>query len=325
MMKELRYAVISSFMGQMKDRFHIYGEPATTAQKLERISRVTGATGVEIVFPYEMESIEETKRLLDRYGLKVSSVNLNVKAEPDWVSGSFTARDPKARRKAVDFLRRAMDVAAELGSYLVTTAPLNDGYDYPFESDYLDAWKWLAESIHEGASHRSDVRVSVEYKQSEPRSHVILDSAAKSLALCNQVGLDNVGVTLDMGHALYAGESTAQSAALLAQAGKLFLVHVNDNYRNWDWDLVPGTVNFWDMVEFFYYLHRVDYDGWLVADVFPARVDKVKAFSATYRMLKLANDLVLRVGVDRITRILAEGDPLDALAEFLEPIERAVR
>ncbi len=63
---------------------------------------------------------------------------------------------------------------------------------------------------------------------------------------------------------------------LSADAGRLFLVHINDNYRNWDWDLMPGTVNFWDWLEIMLVLDEVGYDGWLVSDVYPARTDPVE-------------------------------------------------
>lgn len=59
------------------------------------------------------------------------------------------------------------------------------------------------------------------------------------------------------------------SVALLADAGKLFLVHGNDNYRHWDWDLIPGSINFWDLVESTYYLRKIGYEGWIAFDVFP--------------------------------------------------------
>lgn len=322
---QFRYAVITSFMGQLRDRFHVYGEPNSIEERLQRIKQVEGATGVEIIYPYDLKELGKVKRVLDDLGLSVSSVNLNVKAEPIWRDGSFTSTSAEGRAQAVRWLKEAMDVAAELGADLVTTAPLNDGFEYPFQMDYRQAWEWLVESIREGASHRSDVKVSVEYKKSEPRSRVILDTAAKSLVLCEQVGLANVGVTIDMGHALYAGETSAQAISLLASAGRLFLVHVNDNYRDWDWDLVPGTVNFWDLVEAMYYLRRFGYRGWYVADVFPARTEPIETFSSTYQMLNLAESFVQRIGVERLNGLIAAGNPLAAMQELLAPVVAALQ
>jgi xylose isomerase len=142
---------------------------------------------------------------------------------------------------------------------------------------------------------------------------VIIPNAGTTLSACLQIGLPNVGVTMDMGHALYVGEGTAWAAGLLSQAGKLFLVHVNDNYRNWDWDMIPGSVNTWDLVELMFYLDEIGYNGWMTSDVAPFRLDPVKTCSSTYRSLIWAERVVEKVGRDELRRIVREGDPIDAL------------
>jgi len=157
------------------------------------------------------------------------------------------------------------------------------------------------------------VRLSIEYKFSEPRSKVIIGNVGKALYACEKIGRGNVGVTLDVGHALYAGEASAESIALLADAGRLFLVHGNDNYRNWDWDLIPGTVNFFDLVEVSYMLQHVGYDGWLAFDVFPSRVDPVEAMNLSIRMTRLADAIVAKIGPARLEAAVAADDPLATL------------
>lgn len=125
----------------------------------------------------------------------------------------------------------------------------------------------------------------MEYKLSEPRAHCLLGNAGKTAYFCELVGRKNVGITLDVGHALQAGEVPADSAAFLGTTGKLFYVHVNDNYRNWDWDMVPGTVNFWDYLEFIMYLKKVNYTGWITADVFPQRHDATRIMEKTFEWM----------------------------------------
>jgi xylose isomerase len=206
-----------------------------------------------------------------------------------------------------------MDLAVETGCNMVTMCPLADGYDYAFQSDYARDWRCFLDGIGEAAAYNPQVRLSLEYKQSEPRHKVIIPNAGTVLAACLQVGLPNVGATMDMGHALYAGEGSAQAASLLAQAGRLFLVHVNDNYRNWDWDMIPGSINPWDMVELLLHLGELGYEGWLTSDVAPFRLDAVKTCSATYHSLEWAMRQIDRIGRDEFRRILREGDPIDAL------------
>jgi xylose isomerase len=306
------YSVILPFMGQLRDRFCVYHEDRPLADKLALAAGVEGMAGVEMVYPSEITDAG-VKDLLDRHGLVNSAVNVNIKSDPRWVKGALTNPDRDIRAEAVRWIAAGMDLAAELGSDLVTVCPLADGHDYPFEINYSAAWRRLIDGLTAAADHRADVRLSIEYKLSEPRAKVMVGNVGKALYACEKIGRDNVGVTLDVGHALYAGESSAESIALLADAGRLFLVHGNDNYRNWDWDLVPGTVNFFDLLEVSYTLKQVGYDGWLAFDVFPSRVDPVEAMNLSIRMTQLADSIVERIGEAKIEETIAAADPLATL------------
>jgi len=288
------YSVITGFMGKLKDRFIDYQPPRNMEEMVEMASRIKGCKALEVVYPQNFTDPVKTRELLNRYGLEVSTVNLNVKGEEIWRFGSFSSSDPKARRAAIEALKASMDAAAAFGCNMVTTAMLGDGSDYPFELDYSRAFKQAAESITEAAEYRPDVKISLEYKMSEPRVHCLFNNAGKMAAFCGAVGRDNVGITLDVGHALQCGEIPADSAAFLDAVGRLFYIHVNDNYRNWDWDLLPGTVNLWDYVEFLVYLNRTGYDGWITADVFPGRHDPVETMTKTFEWMDFLGELADR-------------------------------
>lgn len=318
------YSVILGFMGQLRDRFATYHASRSLDEKLALAASIGGVSGVEMVYPTELDNPGLASELLAGHGLALSAVNVNIKGDPCWQHGALTARDAATRHEAVRWIQAGMDLAAELGSGLVTVCPLADGHDYPFEQDYGQAWRWLIEGLRAAADHRPDVRLSVEYKPSEPRARVIVGSAARTLYACVAADRPNLGVTLDMGHALYAGEACADSVALLAQAERLFLVHGNDNYRNWDWDLVPGTVNLWDLVESSYYLRRVGYNGWVAFDVFPARLDPVRAMRSSLRMYRLADQLIDRIGMERLGEAIAAGDVLETFGLLQAELEEGV-
>jgi len=308
-----KYSLILGFLGKLNDRFASYGEQREITGKFEVASKIEGVQGLELVYPFDFADLSVTKALLKQHNLACSTVNVNIKSEAKFHLGALTHKDAGIRQEAVSYLQQAMDVSADLGTHMITCCPLSDGYDYAFETDYPKAWKWFIDGVGKAASYRADVRVSLEYKQSEPRHKVIIPNSGTTLAACLQVGLPNVGVTMDMGHALYTGEGTAQAAGLLAQAGKLFLVHVNDNYRNWDWDMIPGSINVWDLVECIYYLRELGYTGWLTSDVAPFRLDAIKTCSATYRSLVWAEKVVEKIGRKKISDIISHGDPVDAL------------
>ncbi|KAA3663222.1 MAG: sugar phosphate isomerase/epimerase [Chloroflexi bacterium] len=314
----IKYSIILGFLGQLNDRFAKYHEPRSLAEKLTLAAQVEGTRGVEAVYPFDFQGMnyDSYKALLAQHNLVVSSVNVNIKAEPKFHHGALTSTDSGVRAEAVQTIKTGMDWAAELGVNLVTVCPLSDGHDYPFEINYRDAWRCLVDGFGEAAAYRPGVELSIEYKQSEPRARVIVPNAGTTLLLCEQIGLDNVGITIDTGHALYAAETTAQAIALAADANRLSLIHINDNYRNWDWDLMPGTVNYWDWLEAVLMLDEVGYDGWLVSDVFPSRTDPVRTLSYSYRAIVYANKFLDKFGRQRLRQMVQKRDMIPIFDEF---------
>jgi xylose isomerase len=280
----MKHAIITAFLGKLRDRFCEYQEPLTIEQKLETMGRIPGVSGAEVVFPYEVEPSPQTMRAhLDRFKLEVSAVNVNIKADPDFVYGSLTSPDPKVRAKAVDFIKGAKDYAAAIGADKVTCCPLSDGYDYSFQTDYRRAWQRMVETVREAASHQPQIPLFMEYKPSETRVHCTLDSAAKTILLAEAVGTGNVGVTIDIGHSIYGGETPAEALAHVAMSGHPFYVHINDNNGKWDWDLMAGTCNLWGYLEVLYYLMELGYDGWITSDTSPVRLDPIEVFAFNVR------------------------------------------
>ncbi len=310
---ERKYSVIKGFMVKQKDRFIDYQPAREIEEMVEMASRIKGCSGLEVVYPQNFTDPVKLKELLEAYNLGVSTVNLNVKGEDKWRFGSFSNPDPKIRKEAVSYLKTSMDCAAELGCNLVTTAFLNDGADYPFELDYIRAFNDIIEGVKEAADYRKDVKISLEYKASEPRVHCLLNNAGKMAYFCSLVGRDNVGVTLDVGHALQCLEIPADSAAFLGVTGKLFYVHINDNYRNWDWDMVPGTVNLWDYIEFAVYLKKVGYNGWITADVFPQRHDPIRIMEKTFEWMDYVFEAADRIDEQKLFAMMENKDAFDIL------------
>jgi xylose isomerase len=299
-------------MGRQSDRFHQYQPAHDLAERLAMTKRVRGVDGIEVVYPSDFRDVRESVALIKDSGLPVSAVNLNVKSADKWQPGSFTATDPQLRADAVADLKIVMDLAAELDAWMVTCCPLIDGHNYSFQADYLKQWTWLEEGISEAARYRSDVKVSLEYKLNESRNYVILGDMGRTLFLCERLGLANVGVTMDVGHALVAKETPAEALCLAAQAGRLFYVHFNDNGREWDWDMLPGSVNLWDLIEMVFYLERLNWDGWLAYDVLTRNGDPVEMMSATIAIMDTAQELVEKLGRDRLQALVDEGIPARA-------------
>ncbi|MCK4785672.1 MAG: sugar phosphate isomerase/epimerase [Desulfobacteraceae bacterium] len=314
---EIKQAIITGFMGKLRDRFCEYHEDRTPLGKIAAIAQVKGAKGVEIVYPYDLEGLGRVKEALKKHELGVAAVNVNIKAEPEFVSGSSSVISKQLRDKAIQFICGALDAAAELGADKVTCCPLSDGYDYLFQVNYQEAWNNMVSTFKEGASHRKDIRLFLEYKASEPRVQCFLDSAAKTMCMIRDIDEPNLGMTMDVGHALIVGETPAESLCLAHSAGIPYYIHINDNNRKWDWDLIPGTRNFWDYLELFFYLKEFNYEGWVTADMSPMRVDPVRAFERTIATTEKVIEIVNRLDSGKILSMMREDQVLETL-QYLE-------
>ncbi|HSV86125.1 MAG TPA: sugar phosphate isomerase/epimerase family protein [Levilinea sp.] len=315
---KLKHAIMVGMMGRIADRFHEYQPASDLARRLEMCQKIKDIDGIEVVYPQDFSNVQQTIQMVKDMGLAVSALNLNVKGEKKWQSGSFTNADPQLRREAIDYLKCAMDLAADLGTDMVTCCPLIDGHNYAFEVDYLKQWIWLEEGIGEASRHRSDIRVSLEYKLNESRNYNILSDMGRSLFLCQKLGLPNVGVTVDVGHALIAKETPAEALSLGALNNRLFYVHFNDNAREWDWDMLPGSVNVWDLVEVVFYLKRLEWSGWLSYDVAMREGTIVDGMSASISILKSAETLVDKISMETLEGYIKDALPSRTFSELMK-------
>ena len=308
-----KLAIISSFLGAVKNRYMSYQEERQLEEKIRMASETDGIAGLEVCYPQDFADPAELKTLMGRYGLEVSAVNFRSRRTGQWLRGSFSSQMKAERQDVADDLKRAMDMAAGLGCARISTCPLNEGHDYPFEMDYGMAYDFFEEAIQQAALYNPGIRLSLEYKQSDPRVRCLLGNAGETLAFCQSVGLPNVGVTLDIGHSIQAGERPAESAALLARAGKLFYVHLNDNDKFWDWDMIPGAYNFWDFIEFFYYLRKIGYDDWFSYDIYPKEIDTVRTYGAAVGVTRKLIEISCRLQPETIEALLEKRDPVESM------------
>ena len=307
-------ACLSAF-GNCADRFCLggYGGATTLEEKLDLAQKVEGLDGIELIGNGDTSdhNIFDAHRMLSDRGFTICMLTVDLWSQAKWGNGSLAAADSKTRQAAVDEVKKTMDWASQVDCRYVNVWPGQDGFDYCFQADYVETWKWLAHGLAMCAEHNGNVRVLVEYKPKEPRTHCFVNSAAKVLLLLKD--LDQVGVILDWGHSLQAGENVAEAAALISSFGKLDYLHLNDNWRNWDDDMMVGSVHLIEYLELVYWLRRLDYTGWLTLDIFPYREDGVRAAEQSKKCLEGLFAAIDRVGMDAFAEAIEQGDACDAL------------
>ncbi len=280
----IKQGIITSFLGKTKDRFHEYNVERTLEQKFKIVRDIKGMDGVEVVFPYEVNNATILGELLEKYQLSIAAINVNVKAEPEFRNGGLTSSTREVRVKAVQFIKDAKVFARAVGADKVTCCPLGDGYEYNFQCNYPEAWKFLIEAFGEAADYEKEIPLFIEYKPSETRGRCFIDSCSKALCLLHEIGSKNMGITIDFGHSIYGNENPAEVVSLVAERGYPFYIHINDNDGKWDWDYIAGTKHFLDYVEFLFYLQDYRYRDYITSDTSPTRWDVKATFEANARI-----------------------------------------
>lgn len=330
-MAKIKYSAIVGSLGQNCDRFlregYKYPEEIKNSFE-EEVEALAGLGVLDALDLYYAETginsdADKVNELLDKYDLTVSSVFPNVFGERRWQKGSLTNADPATRRNAIELCRKAIDFSAGLkGNVPVNLWLGQDGFDYPLQVDYKKQFHDLADAIRELADYNPNVRITLEAKVREPRNRTIIDTVSTALLYCREVDRPNVGLAIDIGHIWQAQQNVAQTIALADTMGKLWTLHVNDNYNMWDDDMIAGSVRTTEYIEMFYYLKKYEYDGYLAVDIFPYRDDTLRCTSETILNLKKFEMLTDLIGMDKLGEVIASGDAAKMTKLLRESIYR---
>lgn len=310
-----RFSVFLGDVGSCFDRYcRAYGKPFKIEELFSRVASVEGITGVDLVVDDEFIKKErQMKELAASNGLEVVSLNPDLFSSPLWRQGTLSSRDGSVRRKALDLIFRTADLALEWGCGLVALWPGQDGYDYLFQADYLAERELFASGVREICKKYPGITIGLEYKPKEPRMRSYLSSAAMAILVIQEVGEPNCRAVLDYGHALYGGENPAESVALFHRYGKtLGHIHINDNYRSWDDDMIVGSVHTLEFLEFFHWLRKTGYAGWITIDQFSYREDGRDAVAESVAWMRAMEAALERIDARTIDEVLAGKDAVES-------------
>lgn len=292
---------LNSFASQSRAYWpELSGKP-TPLQMAERAARVTDLTDLDLNYP---DHVGENTRALGRQirdlGLSVSGFAMRYYSNPAFKLGAFTNPDRSVQREAIELTKRGIDAARDADCNLMTLWLGQDGFDYAFQADYARMWADEIEGIREVALHDPDCQISIEYKPNEPRSYSLLPDCATTLLALRDIGLPNLGVTLDFAHVLYAEEQPAFVASLVARYSQLLGVHLNDSYAKRDDGLMVGSVHIVQTIELLRQVRADGFDGPIYFDTFPdlTGLDPVKECEANIATVKSMLRTIERLDAD---------------------------
>ncbi len=232
-------------------------------------------------------SVDEAKGALRAAGLAAGAVCLRY--SKDMQLGAMTNPDPAVRRRAIDLTIEAGRAAEALGAEELVVWSAYCGYDYSLQVDYHVLWRRVVEAFQEVCDACPRLRVSLEFKPTDENTRFFaVPSTGAALLLVQDIARPNMGLTIDVGHCLAAGENPAQSVAMVGGAGKLFGVQCNDGYQRIGAEdgLMFGSVHPLMALELCVWLVKTNFKGHIYFDTFPRNEDPVREAEHNIRAAK---------------------------------------
>ncbi|MDQ2894129.1 MAG: sugar phosphate isomerase/epimerase [Actinomycetota bacterium] len=264
---------------------HGYAEEPV-ADKVHRAVQGLGELidGYEFHYPNELsaDNLDEVRSALGGHDVYCIAGGLHL--DPRFARGGLVNPDPGLRAEAQRIVRAAAAFAGSLGANLIMW-PGGEGYNYPFQSAYADAWRWLIEGMADAAEECSKhgIKLFLEHKNSEPAMKILMRNMGMCLHVVHKLraeGIDNVQINMDWQHLIMNGEHLPEYAALLAAEGLLGHQHANSGWGTFDDDNMVGATAFMETLELALELRRCGYgDGGerLGFDLYPYTEDQVGA------------------------------------------------
>src|SRR4051812_48740856 len=147
--------------GRYVDRYATdgYGPPVDTLGAIDLAGQVGDLSVVDLTYPFDPQDlpIEQVESALKANGLRAIAVTPEIYTRR-FVKGAFTNPDEAVRRQAIELVSEAAVVARRLGCDYVKLWPGQDGWDYPFQSDYQQLWQLSLDAVRELATTFPDLR-----------------------------------------------------------------------------------------------------------------------------------------------------------------------
>ncbi|MAF73408.1 MAG: TIM barrel protein [Actinomycetota bacterium] len=299
--------------GQFVDRYagDGYGPSRSTEEMLDAAAQVQGLTYLDINVPFATDSLNahDVKTMLDDRGLKCRATTPHIYMR-EYARGAFTNPDSELRLRTRNRVEEAVEAAAVLDAGYVKFWPGQDGYDYPGQVDYEEIWGYTVNAMREICEKHSDVQFAIEYKPKEPRVRMTLANAPKTLLAIQETGVDNLGIVMDFGHSLMAGESPTESLLMINRYGKLVSAELNDNWRDWDDDLPVASVHLFETMEYLLALRSIEWQDPLLLDQFPFRENPVAAVARSIETIEMLSEACARVDGAELAEAQSRQDAL---------------
>lgn len=230
-----------------------------------------GYDGVELaVREPALLDAQAIKQMIDKHKLLVPALGTGQAFVEEGLS--FTDPDATVREHALKRIKAHITLAQEFNAMVIiglVRGKISAGASG--RALLLDAMKRIA-----AAASDNNVRLVIEPINRYETN--LLNTVAETLTLIDEIGADNIGVLFDTFHANI--EEPQMESSMQACGSRLFHIHIADSNR---WAAGFGHTDFAPILAT---LRRMNYNGWLSAEILPkpdvysAREQAIKAMRA---------------------------------------------
>jgi L-rhamnose isomerase/sugar isomerase len=322
--------------GNSGTRFKVFHNPGAARDAFEKIEdaalvhRLTGvAPSVALHIPWDRTDDYATlSKHAAELGMRIGAINPNLFQEDDYRLGSVCNPDPKIRRRATDHLLECVDIAAAVGSPVVSLW-FADGTNYPGQDDIRARQDRLGAALRETYDALPpDIGMLLEYKFFEPSFYTMdVPDWGTSLSHCLALG-PKANVLVDTGHHA-PGTNIEFIVASLLRLGRLGGFHFNSRFYADD-DLIVGAADPYQLFRILSEIvavgaHRRDSGVAFMLDQCHNIEDKVMGEIRSVMNVQEATAKALLVDRDELSVAQGEGNVLGANGLLTDAFNTDVR
>ncbi|GIX07778.1 MAG: epimerase [Candidatus Poribacteria bacterium] len=222
----------------MRIAMHNWMRPEPLEKTLARLAEC-GYDAIEISGEPELYPVEETRKLLEKYGIACwGAVSIMTEGR------GLTLRDRYLREGTVLYLQDCVRMVAGLGGEILTTVPATVGKIAP-DGTVEQEWQWAVDGLKRVADVARELGVKIAIEPINRFETYFINRADQALALAEAVGED-ICVCLDAFHMNIEEEDV--QAAIRSAGSKLIDFHVADSNRkppgqgHFDWQTTIQTL-----------------------------------------------------------------------------------
>jgi xylose isomerase len=256
----------------------------------------------EFHYPQELseDNLDDVRAALDGHGIYAVATGTHL--NPRYGKGGISSPDDAVRKDALAEALAAASFAGSVGAQMILW-PGVEGYNYPFQTGYQDAWKRFIDGVGQVAQACAEngTTLFLEHKNSEPAMKIFMRNIGMTLHVIHTLrgqGVSNVQVNMDWQHLIMNGENLAEYAALLAAEGLLGHQHANSGWGTFDDDNMVGATAFMETLELAIELRRANYGAngeRLGFDLYPYTEDAVGAVKRSVLQWRFIDGIAAKI------------------------------